>query len=139
MGGEYSVDAVFPLAHEPFDQLLSRCLVSHAPARRLSRALRSRLSNPVRAALAHQIPTLTLHRTASLPVRYVFPKRSLDIKSVVEALYTTAFPDGKAEVDETIEEGVLPEDREARGRKGVVVFWDVAYDWIEGMSFRRYS
>jgi diphthamide biosynthesis protein 2 len=83
-----------------------------------------------------EIPTLTPHRTASLPVRYVFPKRSLDIKSVVEALYTTAFPDGKAEVDETIEEGVLPEDREARGRKGVVVFWDVAYDWIEGMSFR---
>lgn len=98
------------------------------------------MSNTVRPAPTHQNPNAhTLYRTASLPVRYVFPKRSLDITSVAEALYTTAFPDGKADVDETLEEGVLPEDREARGKKGVVVFWDVAYDWIEGMFVSRIS
>ncbi|KAJ9114756.1 hypothetical protein QFC22_005632 [Naganishia vaughanmartiniae] len=69
--------------------------------------------------------------TASLPVRYVFPKRSLDVKAVAEELYSTAFPDGTANPDESLEDGQLPEDRESRGRKGVVVIWDVAYDWIE--------
>ncbi|KAJ9098314.1 hypothetical protein QFC19_006438 [Naganishia cerealis] len=69
--------------------------------------------------------------TASLPVRYVFPKRSLDVKAIAEELYSTAFPEGKANVDESLEDGQLPEDRESRGRKGVVVIWDVAYDWIE--------
>jgi hypothetical protein len=67
-------------------------------------------------------------------VRYVFPKRSLDLQSITRELYTTAFPEGVANVDDSLAEGVLPEDREARGRKGVVVFWDVAYDWIEGES-----
>lgn len=75
-------------------------------------------------------------RTASLPVRYVFPKRSLEVKSVADALYTTAFPGGNVEVDESLEDGALSEDREERGKKGVVVFWDVAYDWIEGMPIR---
>lgn len=70
-------------------------------------------------------------------MRYVFPKRSLDLQSITRELYTTAFPSGVANVDESLAEGVLPEDREARGRKGVVVFWDVAYDWIEGELILR--
>ena len=59
------------------------------------------------------------------------------MKSVADALYTAAFPDGNVEVDESLEDGALPEDREERGKKGVVVFWDVAYDWIEGMFIRQ--
>ncbi|GHJ88138.1 hypothetical protein NliqN6_4540 [Naganishia liquefaciens] len=77
--------------------------------------------------------------TASLPVRYVFPKRSLDVKSVAEALYTTAFPDGIVKVNDSLEKGALPEDREARGRKGVVVFWDVAYHWIEDALVQEFT
>ncbi|KAJ9096731.1 hypothetical protein QFC21_005001 [Naganishia friedmannii] len=76
----------------------------------------------------------TYGRTASVPVRYVFPKRSLDVKAVAAELYSTAFPDGTATMDESLQDGQLPDDREARGRKGVVVIWDVAYDWIEGKS-----
>ena len=65
-------------------------------------------------------------------MRYVFPKRSLDVKAVAEELYSMAFPDGTAKVDESLGDGQIPDDRESRGRKGVVVIWDVAYDWIEG-------
>ncbi|KAJ9099349.1 hypothetical protein QFC20_005750 [Naganishia adeliensis] len=77
--------------------------------------------------------------TASLPVRYVFPKRSPDLQSITRELYTTAFPSGVANVGESPTEGVLPEDREARGRKGVVVFWDVAYDWIEDQIMQEFE
>ncbi|KAI5451054.1 Diphthamide biosynthesis protein 2 [Naganishia albida] len=77
--------------------------------------------------------------TASLPVRYVFPKRSLDVPIIAQELYTTAFPSGTADVDETLGDGVLPEDREARGRKGVVVFWDVAYDWVEDQLVHEFT
>lgn len=90
------------------------------------------VSSPIPLNLSHTHPLR--FRTASLPVRYVFPKRSLDISTVASELYTTAFPTGTADFDETLAEGILPEDREARGRKGVVVFWDVGYDWIEGTS-----
>lgn len=113
-------------------QLLPGRLVRDASPCGLPGPLRTCLSDSVSSPSWHRCIANSLRRTASLPVRYVFPKRSLDVKSVAEALYTTAFPDGKADADDTLEDDALPEDREARGKKGVVVFWDVAYNWIEG-------
>ncbi|WVF70225.1 diphthamide biosynthesis protein 2 [Kwoniella sp. CBS 6097] len=51
--------------------------------------------------------------TDAIPVHYVFPRRKLDIKQVAESLLAES-------------EGELGED----GKKGIVVVWDVAYDWL---------
>ncbi|WVQ97669.1 diphthamide biosynthesis protein 2 [Kwoniella sp. CBS 9459] len=51
--------------------------------------------------------------TDAIPVHYVFPRRKLDIKHVGESL-----------LKESEEE--LGED----DKKGIVVVWDVAYDWL---------
>ncbi|OCF42114.1 diphthamide biosynthesis protein 2 [Kwoniella heveanensis CBS 569] len=53
--------------------------------------------------------------TDAIPVHYVFPRRKLDIKHVASSLLDAS-------------KGELGED----GRKGVVVVWDVAYDWLAG-------
>lgn len=52
-------------------------------------------------------------RTDSLPVHYVFPRQSLDVDHALESLQDASKP-----------------DREER--RGVVVVWDVAYDWKAG-------
>lgn len=51
------------------------------------------------------------YRTDALPVHYVFPRRRLDAAAAAKALRDAT------------------EDLEG---KGVVVMWDVAYDWLAG-------
>lgn len=53
-------------------------------------------------------------RTDALPVHYVFPRRKLDLEAAKKAL-----------LDATIE---LADG----SNKGVVIVWDVAYDWLAG-------
>ncbi|WVQ82524.1 diphthamide biosynthesis protein 2 [Cryptococcus sp. DSM 104549] len=50
--------------------------------------------------------------TDALPVHYVFPRRKLDIQRAADALLKAS----KEEFDD--------------GKKGVVVVWDVSYDWL---------
>ncbi|KGB79085.1 diphthamide biosynthesis protein 2 [Cryptococcus deuterogattii R265] len=53
--------------------------------------------------------------TDALPVHYVFPRQKLDVKQAVRSLL-------RASKDELGDEG----------KKGIVVVWDVSYDWLAG-------
>ncbi|WWD17624.1 diphthamide biosynthesis protein 2 [Kwoniella shandongensis] len=53
--------------------------------------------------------------TDALPVHYVFPRRKLDVEHAAKSLLESS-------ADELSDAG--------GGKKGVVVVWDVAYDWI---------
>jgi len=53
--------------------------------------------------------------TDALPVHYVFPRRKLDIADA-----------GRALLEASTELG--------ENHKGVIVVWDVSYDWLSGMS-----
>lgn len=53
--------------------------------------------------------------TDALPVHYVFPRRKLDISEVVQRLRSIS------------EDDFLPGDP---AKKGLVVVWDVAFDWL---------
>lgn len=68
----------------------------------------------LRACLPHSVGDtpgeLTDARTDALPVHYVFPRRSLDVAAAAEALRDVS-------TDDVAE------------KRGVVVVWDVAYDW----------
>jgi hypothetical protein len=65
----------------------------------------------------HQsIAWLTLERrTDALPVHYVFPRQRLELQEAVEAL-----------------QGASVELSEG-SHKGVIVVWDVSYDWLSGV------
>ena len=53
--------------------------------------------------------------TDALPVHYVFPRRKLDITEAGRALLEASTELGES-------------------HKGVMVVWDVSYDWLSGMS-----
>jgi hypothetical protein len=57
-------------------------------------------------------------RTDSIPVRYVFPKRSFDVEASAEALFDVAMPSISAKGKEK--------------EVNVLVVWDVGYDWMAG-------
>ncbi len=57
-------------------------------------------------------------RTDSIPVRYVFPKRSLDINASADALFDAASASISAKGKEK--------------ETHVLVVWDVGYDWMAG-------
>jgi len=61
--------------------------------------------------------------TDALPVHYVFPRMSLNVGAAAEALI-------KASSEEMSSKGE-GEDR-IEGKKGVIVVWDVAFDWLAG-------
>lgn len=53
------------------------------------------------------------NRTDALPVHYVFPRQKLDVKQAMGSLLAAC----KKELDDD-------------GKKGIVVVWDVSYDWL---------
>lgn len=55
-------------------------------------------------------------RTDALPVHYVFPRQTLDLDEAFRALQ---------EASSELGEGSY---------KGIVVVWDVSFDWLSGMS-----
>lgn len=56
--------------------------------------------------------------TDALPVHYVFPRRKLDLAEAGKAL---------SEASSELAEG---------SHKGVMLVWDVAYDWLSGTFLR---
>jgi len=69
-------------------------------------------------------------RTDALPVHYVFPRMTLGVAAAVEALV-------EASKDEMSSRGEGEDFVE--GKKGVIVVWDVAFDWLAGGSMRSDS
>jgi len=96
------------------DQLLSRCPVLPTSTGRLSGPLRSCLLDSVCQILA-VVRKLT-SRTDALPVLYVFPRQKLDVKEAGQALLAAS---------SELAEG---------SHKGIMVVWDVSYDWLSGTS-----
>jgi hypothetical protein len=76
----------------------------------------------------HDLDSRTHGRTDALPVHYVFPQMTLDIDAAVEALIGAS--------SEELEPRGEGEDR-VEAKKGVIVVWDVAFDWLAGKSYRR--
>lgn len=62
--------------------------------------------------------TTDIRRTDALPVHYVFPRQRIDVALAAESL-----------VEASQEEMAGPS---GSGKKGVVVVWDVAIDWVSG-------
>ena len=62
-------------------------------------------------------------RTDALPVHYVFPRMMLDVDAAAKALV-----EASSEEMESRGEG----DNRVEGKKGVIVVWDVAFDWLAG-------
>lgn len=54
------------------------------------------------------------YSTDAIPVHYVFPRQSLDVRAAAEALREASAEEFSGE----------------EGKKGVVVVWDVAHDWL---------
>jgi diphthamide biosynthesis protein 2 len=57
-----------------------------------------------------------MSRTDALPVHYVFPRQKLDVNEAGRALL---------EASSELAEG---------SHKGVMVVWDVSFDWLSGTS-----
>ena len=62
-------------------------------------------------------------RSDALPVHYVFPRRSLDINHALECLVES----GRSDLGGT-SEGL----KEQESNKGIIVVWEVAFDWLSG-------
>lgn len=61
-----------------------------------------------------------IRRTDAIPVHYVFPRRKVELDSARQGFMA-------------VRGEVLADDTE---RTGVIVVWDVAYDWAAGMDQR---
>lgn len=68
--------------------------------------------------------------TDALPVHYVFPRMTLNVGAAAEALMEASSEEmsSKGEGEDRIE-----------GKKGVIVVWDVAFDWLAGACTRSQS
>jgi hypothetical protein len=103
-----------PASASTDNQLLPRRLILSTSPCRFPGSLRPRLLDSVRPFLLVVLELMS--RTDALPVHYVFPRQKLDVEDAGRALLAAS---------SELAEG---------SHKGVMVVWDVSYDWLSGTS-----